>query len=231
MFFLKPRYQGGGFGAKAFAEQVQGCIDAGVDKITTLAGKGKLGGIPMNGYYTWARLGYDAPLYDDFKKKLPPNLKGAQTVQDLMATKEGRDHWKNKGYMTSMTFDLGPGSKSLDTLNRYRAEKNLPAITVDPERHQAIKQARAESKRLTEEEKQKKAVEAVNEIHSRWAKAIEAEGIVDPESMRADVSRLAGKDASPEQLQLAYGQRMHEIQSTVWYQNQLEKKAKAEAQQ
>jgi hypothetical protein len=149
MFFLKKKHRGGGLGMKVFADQVRGLLDAGADRIETVAGKGGI----MNGYYTWARLGYDAPLTTEFKRSLQKDaggrFKDAKTVQDLMATPEGREHWKAKGYMTSMTFDLKPGSRSLQVLNDYRASKGLgPLAPKDPEAAERMREAR-KATRLT----------------------------------------------------------------------------------
>lgn len=133
VFFLKPRAMGNGFGSDAFAAQVQGCFAQGVDAISTIAGKGGKASEKMNGFYTWARLGYDAPLANDFVRRLPKELKGAKTVQDLMATKEGAEYWKQNGYMSHMRFDLTPGSRSLQALNAYLESKGKPKIDVGEE--------------------------------------------------------------------------------------------------
>lgn len=139
IFFLKPGARGSGMGTKAFAGQVQGMVFEGGKNIHTTAGKGGAGGDKMNGYYTWARLGYDAELDDSYRRKLPEQFKAAKTVQDLMATKEGAAHWKQTGYMTGMDFDTTPGSRSIQVLNRYLASKGEPPIR-DDERVTAIRE-------------------------------------------------------------------------------------------
>ena len=106
--------------------------EGGVE-ITTCAGKGGSAGNKMNGFYTWARLGYDATLDAPFRRRLPPELAGAKTVQDLMATNEGAGYWKRKGYMVSMRFDTTPGSRSIHALNRYLASKGEPLIDDGPD--------------------------------------------------------------------------------------------------
>lgn len=131
LFFLKPGARGSGMGTKAFAGQVQGMVYEGGRNIHTTAGKGGSGGDKMNGYYTWARLGYDAPLDENYRKRLPEQFKDARTVQDLMASREGAAHWKNTGYMTGMDFDTRPGSRSIQVLNRYLASKGEPPIEDD----------------------------------------------------------------------------------------------------
>jgi hypothetical protein len=133
MFFAKAGARGSGLGTRAFSDQVKALFAAGGREITTTAGKGGRGADKMNGYYTWARMGYDSELEDRYRYRLPPALKGARTVQDLMATPEGRQHWKATGYMDSMRFDLTPGSRSIRVLNEYIAGKGLPPVPdADP---------------------------------------------------------------------------------------------------
>ena len=94
----------------------------------------------MNGYYTWPRLGYDAELEPEYRRKLPEQFRDARTVQDLMATREGAEHWKRTGYMAQMKFDTTPGSRSIQVLNRYLASKGEPPIDDG----EAVAKARAE---------------------------------------------------------------------------------------
>jgi len=79
----------------------------------------------FNGYYTWARFGYDAPLASHHTEQLR-NATGAMAehrdatrISDLMATQHGRAWWKDKGTWTQMSFDLDKGSKSMRTLDAY----------------------------------------------------------------------------------------------------------------
>jgi len=66
----------------------------------------------LNGYYSWARFGFDATLSKEFTNKSEfSNLKNAsgkrpKTVQDLMSTKEGRDWWKKNGDSLDMEYKL-----------------------------------------------------------------------------------------------------------------------------
>lgn len=133
LFFLKPGARGKNFGTTAFADQVRGMVKEGGKEITTTAGKGGSGGDKMNGYYTWARLGYDAELTPEYRARLPESLRAAATVQDLMGTKEGASHWRDTGYMARMRFDTSPGSRSIQVLNNYLTSKGQPAIDDGPE--------------------------------------------------------------------------------------------------
>jgi len=177
MFFLRPNAQGSGFGTTAFAAQVAGAVAAGVSRIKTCAGRGTLDGVPMNGYATWPRLGYDAPLDAGQRAKLPEGLKGAKTVLDLYESKEGRDWWKENGTTTGMTFDVSPGSRSLKTLNAYLAANGKPEIEYTAGQAAANagrQQARAGAK----------AADAVSPVHARNAERATRAGL-DAAAVRA----------------------------------------------
>ena len=180
LFFLKKKFRGGA-GLKQFSDQVRECVRRGADRIKTCAGKG--GG--MNGYYTWPRLGYDAPLDSDFVGRISRNaqrlfkkqgadpedaawrayvLAKAKTVQDLMQSQDGRDYWKKYGEQTAMTFDLSPGSKSIAALNAYLATKGLEPI---PE-PQAGDRSAVRKQRLDTAEKDKAAAKESDRLIAEW---------------------------------------------------------------
>lgn len=82
-FFVGDDYQSEGIGAKVFSTQVAALKAKGFDSIKTIAGKSA----DMNGYYTWARFGYDQQI-DQFTPKVQKRLLGvfpeAKSVQDIM---------------------------------------------------------------------------------------------------------------------------------------------------
>lgn len=180
MFFLKKKFQGGGEGTKQFSDQVRACAAAGVDRITTLAGRGRT----MNGYATWPILGYDAKLSDAYRAGMPPlpkELASATTIQELFALPGGIDWWSGakgedgkrhggKGVMMDMTFDLSPGSPSIKRLNGYLAKKGLEPIPdpkpADPKVREARKEAVA---------KQAAAAQAKTDQQSGAVRARESE--------------------------------------------------------
>lgn len=145
MFFLKPLHQGSGLGTDVFSDEVRACVEAGVAEIQTTAGKDRT----MNGYYTWPRLGYDAPIAKWDRPRLPDSLAHCWTVQDLYETEEGRAWWKKHGDTTNMTFDLRPGSNSLKVLNSYLASKGkqtIPEPTQEQWQASRDKQSRGQGK-------------------------------------------------------------------------------------
>lgn len=110
---------GTGKGTAIFAQQVKEAGQMGVKAIKCTAGKDAR----MNGYYTWPRLGYDADIPVSVVSHLPREFAKATRVSDLMATKHGRDWWKENGVQTEMEFDPKPGSKSRKILDAYIAER------------------------------------------------------------------------------------------------------------
>lgn len=120
-FYLPKKLQGQGIGTQVFARQVENASAMGVDNIRTVAARGE----DTNGYYTWARLGYDGEISDGIRAKAPEAFAGAKRVSDLMRTKEGRDAWKEHGDTMSMKFDLNENSQSRRVLAAYLKEKGM----------------------------------------------------------------------------------------------------------
>ena len=110
---------GKGLGTKLFGEQVDSLKKAGVVEMRTTASRGG----DANGYYTWARLGYDAPLPQTTRGKLPSPLAKARNVSDLMRSEKGRTWWKENGHTIDMTFDMRDSSPSMKVFRAYQAAK------------------------------------------------------------------------------------------------------------
>lgn len=126
--------QGGqGKGLEVFSNQVTNLLEHGFDRIETLAaGDYHRSQGPeasrWNGYATWAKFGYDGPVPGATRLRLPEQFQGAKTVQELRAMPGGEEAWMEHGSTFDATFDLKPGSKSLEILNQYRAKKGLPPV-------------------------------------------------------------------------------------------------------
>lgn len=134
-FFMAADKQGGGLGARVFADQVEACRAAGLTSIKCHAAKENPEDYekPHIGYYVWPRFGYDMSLADDkgihesdaktyaaAREKFPE----AKTVLDVMSTPEGRKWWKQNGTdALNMRFDLSNGSRSMKVFQAYQAEK------------------------------------------------------------------------------------------------------------
>jgi hypothetical protein len=126
-FILNPEInKSQGKGTEIFNNQVKQFKDKGFKNIETTAAKSD----KYNGYYTWARLGYEINsmtekrLFESLlKKSTDKRIKSVQSLQELMTFKEGRDFWKKNGFQFEGKFDLKDNSKSMFILNNYVKEK------------------------------------------------------------------------------------------------------------
>lgn len=109
-----------GVGTRVLAHQVRGAQRVGVAYLT-LDAEGRAGS-PFNGYYTWARLGFNGPIPERVRAALatgPPELRNAADILDLLALPGGVQWWRRHGSTFAGVFDLRPGSRSLTTLAAY----------------------------------------------------------------------------------------------------------------
>ncbi|WP_342049886.1 MULTISPECIES: phage minor head protein [unclassified Cupriavidus] len=123
-FLLKRRFQSQGIGVRSLAIEATEAAKQGFTKIVTEAA-GRPGSNLFNGYYTWPRLGYDGPLTDNERARLPQGLADARSVLDLMESEAGRAWWLQNGSGKVMEFDLQSGSRSWDILTRYLKENGV----------------------------------------------------------------------------------------------------------
>lgn len=123
---------GSGLGASVFAGQIAALRKGGFDQMTTTAATGKNLQPPpelFNGYYTWARFGYDGHVHVDElgSKSLPsgvsPSKDGYVSVADVMRAKDGAAWWKRNGAQFHAEFDLADSSHSMKVFNAYLEAK------------------------------------------------------------------------------------------------------------
>jgi hypothetical protein len=114
-----------GVGLLSFRTQVKGARRLGVQRIELWAA-GDFKDRSYNGYYTWARFGFDAPLTQEEKRRLSAlsQFVGAQTVNDLMKC-GGRQWWRDNGSARKMRFDLNEDSSMMRVFNDYLEDKGL----------------------------------------------------------------------------------------------------------
>lgn len=137
---FRAKVQKSGIGTRVLHQQVVNAAALGFARIATTA-VGTYGDPYSNGYYTWARLGYDCRFSDsawleDIRSKLPESLQGASRISDLMKTPEGRDWWLKNGNTFSGEFDLAPGSLSRRVLDGYARAKGIE--TTEPDRRASL---------------------------------------------------------------------------------------------
>lgn len=111
-----------GMGTAILERQVEGLRGLGVDKITLFAG-GSPASAVYNGYYTWPRLGFNAPLPVALElsdaARLPDEFASAKDLHALFAMPGGAAWWKQNGGAHAAEFLLDPGSVSSRALDRY----------------------------------------------------------------------------------------------------------------
>ena len=119
--------KGKGTGTALFAAQVEALVKAGVDRIEASCAKSNY----HNGYYTWARLGYDCKIEDLYRTQaIGEEFPDAASISDIISSPKGRTWWKQNGIEFEGKFDLKPGSKSLAVLRAYAAAKNKKALAA-----------------------------------------------------------------------------------------------------
>lgn len=139
----------GGIGLDMFRSQVARMHDLGVEYMETYAaGQGNPTGIisgGYNGFYTWPRFGYDAPIPNSSILS-GTSFEGFTKVSELMATKEGRDLWVRKGSsLYTAKFDLDSDSAHMKRLRAYmdKVEKKKKEGVMTSERRAAAPALRA----------------------------------------------------------------------------------------
>lgn len=126
-FILNPDIdKGQGKGSDIFYNQIKSFKEKGYENVITEAAKSEI----YNGYYTWARLGYDFSRGSDETEFLnlinsssDKDIRGVGSLQELMTFDKGRKFWKDNGFAFSGTMSLLDGSKSMFILNKYMEEK------------------------------------------------------------------------------------------------------------
>lgn len=99
-------FEGHGLGTKMFANMLDASEKNGFENIELRAAKGLHNGKEYNGYYTWARFGFEikSPIQQKQfielveTKGKTKTVKEAKTLQGLMKTKEGQDFWRENGF-------------------------------------------------------------------------------------------------------------------------------------
>jgi hypothetical protein len=117
-----------GLGVRMLAHQAYAAMAIGISEIRLFAGAGKDGaGLQLNGMYTWARSGFDAPLKLLLRdrKSCPVDLASISTVREALLAPDGIDWVKTWSSGHEMRFDLKVGSSSWVVFEQYLAEKNI----------------------------------------------------------------------------------------------------------
>lgn len=100
-----------GMGQRMMLQTIEKCRALGFETIS-LNAAGRAGGGNLSGWKVWPRLGFTAYLTPEDIEKLPPELRGAKEVADLMLNDVGRAFWEKNGIGRHMDFDLNEKSYS-----------------------------------------------------------------------------------------------------------------------
>jgi len=123
--YFKPEARGSGKGVQMMARAVEAAHQAGLPTVD-LTGVGSKEFHPEeNGYYTWARIGFDAPV--GFRPTWPAQFRGAGTLSNLMKMPGGAAFWKEHGGPTGMTMDTTPNSQGRQVMDAYLKARGLKA--------------------------------------------------------------------------------------------------------
>jgi len=113
--------RGCGIGFAAFQRQVHRARHLGFQRIRADTERKQ----NENGYYTWPRFGFDAPLPLAFLRRLPVFLNGAASVLDVMEFPTGRIWWKEHGIGLTLQFDLCWSSRSMMVFRAYSRRRRI----------------------------------------------------------------------------------------------------------
>lgn len=130
-FNVATELKGQGIGTKVLAEQIEKAREMGFAYMETLAG-GSAGMAALgseysqNGYYTWARLGYQVALSEDMQFAIrEAGFKKCNTTADLMIQEGGPQWWKENGEGNDAYFSLDPNSISSQLFEAYLKHAGL----------------------------------------------------------------------------------------------------------
>jgi hypothetical protein len=112
-----------GVGTRILMHQVRAARTLGVAYVAADAEGSPFG--TLNGYYTWARLGFNGEIPSSVRAKMPPTLRDALDLLDLMDRPGGAAWWKANGRTFYGVFELRDGSRSVKTLDDYTSGRGI----------------------------------------------------------------------------------------------------------
>ena len=111
------------FGAFLFGKQVETARKNGMKYIQCNAYRNDEN--YFNGYYTWLRFGYDAPIPANIRRKMPSQFQSFEMMSDINADAAAREWFKEYGISWDATFMLNDGSTSMQQFNKYMKESGV----------------------------------------------------------------------------------------------------------
>jgi GNAT superfamily N-acetyltransferase len=109
VLYVKPSERGRGVGAEIHGRRVAFGAEHGVKRLAITAARGDR----EVGYIVWPAMGYDGKLPQSVLDRLPEQLRGRTTIQELLVDEGGQKWWKKNGESIDVAFDLAPQSPSI----------------------------------------------------------------------------------------------------------------------
>jgi len=78
-----------------------------------------------NGYYVWARLGFNGEIPAWRRGGLPAQFRDVTDMNDLMTRDGGAEWWRRHGATFEAWFDTDPSSTSSQLLDAYLKERHV----------------------------------------------------------------------------------------------------------
>lgn len=135
--YLTPEARGSGRGVQMMADSVDNAEKAGIPYVDLYAsGYGPKAWNPQpgntdNGYYTWARMGFDSPLRPSDVEHFPEQWRDVKSVSELMRTPEGAAVWKEYGGSIGLHMSTDPNSPGRQVMTEYLRQKGLSGAPAE----------------------------------------------------------------------------------------------------
>lgn len=123
--WVRREHAPSGVGAQVFADSVDAYDEYGIKLITLDAAQGS----GYVGAVVWPKLGFNAPLDEQLREKLPPHLRDSETVLELLQRPGGEEAWGQVAQTMPMVFAVDPESLSRQTLRSYMERRRPVAFT------------------------------------------------------------------------------------------------------
>jgi GNAT superfamily N-acetyltransferase len=134
-FVLRPKFRGMGIGPRSVAIELHEAHRLGYFSKVVVSAVGdwhhRNGPFAMNGYYVWAKMGFDGPLPKPFltHPALPQACADSRSIAELFRTEEGKDFWFRYGTSIDLEFALQEPSASWERYRRFALDEDIK-VTV-----------------------------------------------------------------------------------------------------
>jgi GNAT superfamily N-acetyltransferase len=128
-YVLRPEFRQQGIGSRTIALEVQEAsrhVEFTRILVHAIGNRTAAGWArPLVGYYTWPRMGFDAPIPLELRARLPPELFGRTRLLQLIGDKAGDKWWFDNGESIHAEFDLAPESVCWQQHIRYNSARGI----------------------------------------------------------------------------------------------------------